>query len=64
MNSIITYLIPVALGVVVIVLALGLINMLKGGSSDRSQKFMRMRVAAQFVAIVVMIAALYFTNRG
>lgn len=64
MNTIFTYLLPVALGVVAIILALGLLNMLKGGSSNRSQKFMRMRVAAQFVAIVIMVAALYFTGRG
>lgn len=64
MNSIVTYLIPIALTAVAVILALGLLNMLKGGSPNRSQKFMRMRVAAQFVAIVAMVAALYFSGRA
>lgn len=64
MDSIAIYLIPVALTAVAVILALGLLNMLKGGSPNRSQKFMRMRVAAQFIAIVAMVAALYFTGRA
>lgn len=51
--------ISVALGAVVIVLVLGLFNMMRGGDSNRSQMLMRWRVALQFVAIVVIMGALW-----
>ena len=44
---------PVAVGAVAIVLLLGLINMMRGGSPNRSQKLMQWRVLLQFVAIVI-----------
>ena len=50
----------VALGLVVLVLFAGLFNMLRGGSSNRSQQLMRLRVGLQFLAIVVMMTVLYF----
>ena len=53
------YLVPVAIGAVAIVLVLGLVNMMRGGSPDRSQKLMRMRVLLQFVAIIVIMAAIW-----
>lgn len=56
-------LIPIALFAVAIVLLLGLLNMLRGGSPDRSQRLMRLRVLLQFVAIVIMMLALYFSAR-
>jgi hypothetical protein len=49
----------IALGLVVLVLLAGLVNMLRGGSSNTSQKLMRLRVGMQFVAIVVMMGVLY-----
>jgi NADH:ubiquinone oxidoreductase subunit 6 (subunit J) len=48
-----TILLPVAVGAVALVLLLGLLNMMRGGSPNRSQKLMRLRVLLQFVAIVV-----------
>ncbi|MCX5518623.1 MULTISPECIES: twin transmembrane helix small protein [Kaistia] len=63
MNSFFHYLIPIALAAVAIVLLLGLFNMLRGGSPERSQKLMRMRVMLQFAAVVIMMAALYFSAR-
>lgn len=63
MNSFFYYLIPIALAAVAIVLLLGLFNMLRGGSPERSQKLMRMRVMLQFAAIIIMMAALYFSAR-
>ena len=39
--SVFDYLVPIAVGAVAIVLALGLINMLRGGNSNTSQKLMR-----------------------
>jgi hypothetical protein len=46
-------LIPIAVAAVTIVLLMGLINMMRGGNPNRSQKLMQMRVLLQFVAIVV-----------
>ncbi|MBD0417299.1 twin transmembrane helix small protein [Oryzicola mucosus] len=45
---------------VVIVLIRGLINLLKGGSGSTSNKLMQARVVLQFVALCLIMAALYF----
>jgi hypothetical protein len=47
--------VPIAIGAVAVVLLLGLINMMRGGSPQRSQQLMRLRVLLQFVAIVVIM---------
>jgi hypothetical protein len=57
------YLAPVAVGAVALILVLGLVNMMRGGSGNRSQTLMRWRVILQFIAIVVMMTALYFGTR-
>ncbi len=44
---------PIALGAVTFVLLLGLVNMMRGGSPNRSQKLMQWRVLLQFIAIVL-----------
>jgi hypothetical protein len=54
----------IALAVVATILGMGLWNMMKGGSANLSQKLMRARVIAQAVAIVVILAALFFFGRG
>lgn len=54
---------PVALGLVLVVLVAGLWNMMRGGSANRSQNLMRARVLAQFAAIVVVMALLWITQR-
>lgn len=51
--------VPAAIVAVAIVLLLGLLNMMRGGSPNRSQKLMRMRVLLQFVAIIVIMAAVW-----
>jgi hypothetical protein len=56
-------LLPVALGVVLIVLLAGLWNMMRGGSPNTSQNLMRARVIAQFAAIVVAMTLLWITQR-
>ncbi|KAB2875804.1 MAG: twin transmembrane helix small protein [Bauldia sp.] len=53
----------VAIAAVAIVLALGVVNMMRGTSPNRSQLLMRWRVILQLVAIVVMMTALYFSSR-
>ena len=57
------YIVPIAIGAVAIVLLLGLINMMRGGSPNTSQKLMRLRVLLQFVAIVVIMATIWAMGR-
>jgi len=57
------YLVPIAIGAVAVVLVLGLINMMRGGSPNTSQKLMRMLVLLQFVAIIVIIATIWMIGR-
>jgi hypothetical protein len=51
--------VPIAIGAVAVVLVLGLVNMMRGGSPNTSQKLMRMRVLLQFVAIVVIMTTIW-----
>ncbi len=53
-----------AVAAVAVVLVLGLFNMMRGGSPNRSQNFMRWRVMLQFVAIIVLMGALWLAQRG
>jgi hypothetical protein len=53
------YLVPVAIGAVVMVLLMGLWNMLRRGSPSRSQKLMRWRVGLQFLAVLVIMTAIW-----
>ena len=57
------YMVPIAIAAVAIVLLLGLINMMRGGSPNTSQKLMRMRVLLQFVAIIVIMATVWIMGR-
>ncbi len=50
----------VAIGLVFAVLVAGMINMVRGGSSNTSQRLMRWRVGLQFLAILVVMTVLYF----
>jgi hypothetical protein len=50
----------IAVLAVAVVLMLGLVNMLRGGSANRTQMLMRWRVGLQFVAIIVIVIVLYF----
>ena len=45
------------------VLVLGLLNMMRGGSPNRSQQLMRLRVLLQFVAIIVIMATIWAMGR-
>src|ERR1700747_1427529 len=46
-------LLPIAIAAVALVLMMGLVNMMRGGSPNTSQKLMRMRVLLQFVPIFI-----------
>ena len=54
---------PVAVAAVAIVLLLGLINMMRGGSPSRSQNLMRWRVVLQFVAVVITMVVVWATGK-
>jgi hypothetical protein len=55
--------VPVAIGAVAVVLLLGLYNMMRGGSANTSQRLMRLRVLLQFIAIIVIMATLWFMSK-
>jgi hypoxia induced protein len=63
MTNFFYYLVPVALVAVAIVLLLGLVNMMRGGSANTSQKLMRLRVLFQFVALVIIMITLWLLGR-
>ena len=58
-----TFILPVAVAAVALVLLLGLVNMMRGGSPNRSQQLMRLRVLLQFVAIVVIMVTIWAMGR-
>jgi len=60
MDSFISTLVPVAVAAVAIVLILGLVNMMRGGSPNASQTLMRTRVLLQFVAIIIIMGVLWY----
>jgi Hypoxia induced protein conserved region len=60
--DIVNRLAPLAVAAVAVVLFLGMVNMMRGGSSNRSQTLMRWRVILQFIAIVAVMTALYVTQ--
>jgi multisubunit Na+/H+ antiporter MnhB subunit len=59
-------LLAIALAAVFITLCFGIYSMMKGGQYARSNsnKLMRLRVALQFVAIIVLVAAFWFKRGG
>jgi heme/copper-type cytochrome/quinol oxidase subunit 4 len=62
MSPVANLIVPIGIAAVAIVLAMGLFNMLRGGSADRSQKLMRMRVLLQFVAIVLIMGVIWWRS--
>ena len=51
--------ITISMAAVAVVLVLGLINMMRGGSPNRSQSLMRWRVGLQFATILIVILVLW-----
>ena len=54
-----TIVLPIAVAAVALVLLLGLINMMRGGSPNRSQGLMRLRVLLQFIAVVITMVVVW-----
>ncbi len=63
METFINYLGPILMGAVLLVLIFGLLNMARSGPAARSQSLMRWRVGLQFIAVVMLMVALYLTSR-
>jgi hypothetical protein len=57
------FLVPIAIIAVAIVLIFGLVNMMRGGSPQTSQKLMRLRVLMQFIAIIVIMFTIWVMQR-
>lgn len=62
MDALSQFVLPLLLIAVAAVLLLGLWNMMRGGNPGRSQTLMRWRVGLQFIAIVIVMAILYFKH--
>ena len=62
-STLATYAVPLAVGAVAVVLLFGLINMMRGGSPNTSQRLMRLRVLLQFVAVVVIMLTIWAMGR-
>jgi uncharacterized membrane protein len=58
-----SFVLPIAVAAVAIVLLLGLINMMRGGSPSRSQNLMRLRVLLQFVAIIIVMVTVWVMGK-
>jgi hypothetical protein len=61
-SSVLNAAVPVALGAVVLVLLFGFVNMFRGGSPNLSQKLMRWRVGLQFLALLIVLGAIWLKN--
>src|SRR5689334_14966876 len=59
------FLVGIAVAVVFVVLLLGLYTLWVGGEVSRnwSNRLMRIRVLAQFIAVLIILAVLYFSGR-
>jgi nitrogen fixation-related uncharacterized protein len=64
--DIFSYLIPISLAAVALVLATGIYALFRGGDFGRSysNKLMRLRVVTQAIAIAILVAAAYWWRRG
>jgi hypothetical protein len=62
-NFLSTYVVPLAIAAVAVVLMLGLYNMLRGGSPNVSQKLMRWRVVLQFIAVIIIMLTVWAMGR-
>jgi hypothetical protein len=60
--SAISIVVNVSIAAVAVVLVMGLVNMLRGGSPTKSQQLMRWRVILQFIAVLAMLAYFLIAN--
>ena len=64
MDHLFDFLVPVVLAAVLITLCIGIYALFRGGDFGRSysNKLMRLRVALQFLAVIVLVAAFWWRN--
>ena len=55
--------VPIAVGAVALVLLLGLLNMMRGGSPWTSQNLMRLRVLLQLIDLTVIMLAVWIMGK-
>ena len=63
MEHAVRFAVPLALAAVALVLLIGLWNMLRGGSPNLSQSLMSWRIVLQFIAICIVMAAIYLSSK-
>jgi hypothetical protein len=58
MQATLTTALYIAIGVIFVILALGVANLVRtdGKAASRSNRLMRLRVVAQFVAVIILVA--------
>mgnify|MGYP001765284213 CR=1 FL=1 len=59
MTGITEWMLALVMIAVVAILGLGVLNMARGGSSDRSQRLMRWRVGLQALALALVVVILW-----
>lgn len=64
MSGPLSYLALAVMIAVVAVLFVGLRNMMRGGDANFSNKMMQLRVFLQFIAIMVIVAIVYFARQS
>jgi FlaG/FlaF family flagellin (archaellin) len=64
MSTVFNILAIIVMVAVVVVLIRGLINMMRGGSGNTSNKLMQARVLLQFIALVLVLLAVWFGKSG
>jgi hypothetical protein len=64
MGTVTYFLAIVVMFTVVVVLIRGLVNMLRGGSGNTSNKLMQARVVLQAIAVALIMLTLYLTGGG
>lgn len=64
MDSLLRYGAMIAMAAVAFVLFLGLRNLMRGGDGNYSNKMMQLRIFLQFVALVLIVATIYFSRQA
>lgn len=64
METLLYHLTTIAVAAVIIVLLMGFWTLLRGNSPNLSQKLMRWRIALQFLAIVIIMAFVFWTKKS
>ncbi len=66
METLINALVPIAVLTTALIVAVGLHGLFRGGVFNKnwSNRLMRMRVLAQFVAVILIMTAIWISGRG